>query len=332
MLDVNVSINAIITYCNESVLGLNLGNGYTIVKAHVDDLPIKDKITDGRGRLTIDYFKSVKCDDTGKYLFCLRKSEVYQIENPITGPGVYTGDTLSCREAIEKYNDAENKYLHKIFSLLHLFGEGNIGTKQIFLDHCFSIGILKNKINHTIDNVTRNTTDQREYSLTESEVIECNQFLTDYAGAEFELLKDCINEFVWGLEQIDDATGFEQFTTALEMTLLGHNQQGKKEVLSKRVAVLLGKGTADITQLYRKMKDFYRYRSESLHEGDAGSISATERLEMERIVRSVLNSCLRRCKAELVAAPSISWSEIKAKIINDLKLKVIVEENAGAFT
>lgn len=144
-------------------------------------------------------------------------------------------------------------------------------------------------------------------------------------------MKDNIDEFVWGQAQVDMATGFEQFTTALEMTLLVPGQQGKKEVLSKRVAVLLETTSADMTALYTKMKAFYRYRSESLHEGDNQNITDTELLEMEEIVRRVLCKCLARCKAELVQNAAVTWDQIKTQLINDLMNKVAAENAAGTF-
>lgn len=332
MLDVNVSINGAILYCDESVLGLQLGRGYSIVKTYTDDLPFKDRITDGRGQLNIAYFSSVLQDDNGKYLICLKKDATHQIENPLAGPGVYTNVDLRCDDQIKRYNHAESDYLHMIFSLIRLFKAGNIGTKQIFFDHYFSLGILKNNLRFTSDNVTRNITDERIYTLDAAELRSCNQFIADYSGNAYDLLKDSINEFVWGLAQVDTATGFEQYTTALEMTLLGHNQQGKKEVLSKRVAVMLETTPSDIDHLYHKMKAFYRYRSESLHEGNGQKITDVELLEMEEIVRQVLTKCLERCKTELTANTSVTWQEIKDNLIDDLKYKVTAETVAGSFT
>ena len=159
----------------------------------------------------------------------------------------------------------------------------------------------------------------------------CNQFLIDYQGSEYAMLKNCIDEFVWGLEQIDVATGFEQFTTALEMTLLGHNQPGKKEVLSKRVAVMLESTPTAIDQMYARMKTFYRFRSESLHEGDGQNISKAELFEMEAIVRRILIKCIERIKQELQTNASVTWSEVKTIIINDLKSRVEAENTAGTF-
>ena len=331
MVDVNVSISGPILYCDETVLSLQLGRGYNIVKTYIDNLPFKDKITDGSGQLTIDYFRSVRSDENGKYLICLKKDDVYQIENPLKEPGVYTDKDMRCETQVEAYDQKENEYLHKIFSLLRLFKEGNIGTKQVFLDHNFSLGIINNKLNLISENITRNITDERVFSLSSEEVTQCNQFLVDYSGQEYVLLKECIDEFVWGLEQVDTATGFEQYTTALEMTLLGHNKQGKKEVLSKRVAAMLERTPAGIDNLYKKMKNFYRYRSESLHEGNDQNISKTELCELEKIVRCVLKKCLERCKSELSTNSLVTWQEIKSRLIDDLKNKVAVETTAGRF-
>ena len=79
MVDVNVSINGVILYCDESILSLQFGHGYSIVKTYIDDLPFKEKITDGRGKINISYFSSLQSDENGEYLLCLKNDDVYQI-------------------------------------------------------------------------------------------------------------------------------------------------------------------------------------------------------------------------------------------------------------
>ena len=54
-------------------------------------------------------------------------------------------------------------------------------------------------------------------------------------------------------------------------------------------------------------------------------------MELEDIVRRVLTKCLQRCKAELALNSSITWNEIKEKIIDELKTKVTAEVTAGTF-
>lgn len=39
MIDVHVSINGIVMYCDESVASLNWGNGYSVQKTYLKDIP-----------------------------------------------------------------------------------------------------------------------------------------------------------------------------------------------------------------------------------------------------------------------------------------------------
>lgn len=141
--------------------------------------------------------------------------------------------------------------------------------------------------------------------------------------------RDRIDEFVWGLQQVDTPTGFEQFTTALEMTMLEKNQKNKKEALAKRVSVLLESDAVARRALYDKMKVFYRYRSESLHEGNGENISKEELEELEDVVRRVLVKYLDYCKQEKSINSSITWNQIKNKKIQEMISVVEASISAG---
>lgn len=332
MVDVQVTIDGVILYCDESISALHLGNGYSIQKVYLDDIPFINKIIDGNGSLTINYLGSRLHDDHGIYLMCIHKDDTFQVQLPQMAPGVHVTDRdFMCVEQLESYKDTEMTYLNRMFSLLHLFKKGNIGCKEVFLEHHFTVmGFINNTQEQTSDSVTRNIVDTTIFSLLD-EVSKCNRFLQDYKGREYDLLKNCIDEFTWGLEQVDIPTGFEQYTTALEMIFLAINQQGKKEVLSKRVAVLLESVPAKIRTLYNKMKNFYRYRSESLHEGDGRNITETELKEMEEIVRKVLLKYLEICKTAIENNSSVRWDEVKTEKINILKIAVEASKNAGVL-
>lgn len=331
MIDVHVAIDGIIMYCDDSISSLNLGNGYSIEKVYLENIPFKNKIVDGSGNLTINYLGSQLRDDMGVYFMCLHKRDVYQIQEPQIIPGTRITDRdMMCEEELSQYKDREIQYLTQVFSLLHLFKKGNVGYKEMSFKHHFRVmEFVNNTQKQTSDNVSRNIVDNVIFSLTAEEVVACNHFLQDYSGQEYNLLKDSIDEFVWGLEQVDVPTGFEQYTTALEMTLLGNNQQGKKEALAKRVSVLLESDPIRQRSLYDKIKNYYRFRSESLHEGDGRNITLIELKELEEIVRSVLKKYLDFCKVALTSNPSATWAEIKIAKINDLKNSVIIAKNAG---
>ena len=74
-MDATVKIGTIIMFCDESILGIQFGNGYSVVKTYLADFPYKDRIVDGRGQLDISYLGSAKKDENGKYFFCLKKKQ-----------------------------------------------------------------------------------------------------------------------------------------------------------------------------------------------------------------------------------------------------------------
>lgn len=331
MITVNVTIDGIILHCDDSVENLEIGNGYKIEKKYFSDLSYKNKITDGEGNLTINYLGSQMKDEKGIYFMCLHKNDHYEIQLPERNVGVaLTNDDLMCEQQLSEYKQKEMNYLHKIFSLLHLFKKGNIGFVQLFFVHKFTVfGFINQNMKQTDNSISKNIIEDTLFSLSSREITECNAFLSRVTNQEFNLIKENIDEFIWGLEQADISTGFEQYTTALEMTLLAKGERGKKEALSKRVAILLESDTQKIQDLYGKMKNFYRYRSESLHEGNDQNITISELKDLEEITRCVLIKYLEFCKTAILIDSTVTWDTIKREKISDLKNSVSVAISAN---
>ena len=305
---------------------------YSITKQKLNDLSYKSRIVDGNGNLSINYLGSRMNDNGAVSFMCLHKADTHQITLPTIHGNVITDRDAMCEDQLAAYKDREMEYLHKQFSLLRLFKSGNIGYKEIFFVHKFIVmGFINNTQNQTNDSVTRNIVDNRVYSLDASEIVKCNKFLQEYAGKEYDLLSECIQEFIWGLEQTDIPTGFEQYTTALEMLFLKKNQPNKKQALSKRVAVLLGQTPTEVNNIYKKMLNFYRYRSESLHEGVGKNITSAELIELEDITRKSLKKFLTVCKLLVQQKQNITWQEIKAGEISDLRNRVGLAIKAGTL-
>lgn len=332
MIDVKVSISGIIMCCDESLCRLALGRGYTIEKCDLDTLFYKDKITNGRGNLDTDYFGSRIIEDEKVFFICIKKDDVIQIEGPnfSASKRVISDKDCMCEDELEQYMDTEMEYLNERINLLRLFKPGNIGLLDVFFHYSFTVmGFIKTTVDHCSHNQTRNTIASDRFTLNEAEVILCNQWLNDYCNMPYDLLKNSIDEFSWGLEQIDIPTGFEQYTTALEMTLLPQNQPGKKQMLANRISVILGNTPEEIQQIHQKVLDFYRFRSESLHEGNGSNISGLELHELENMTREVLKKCLICCKTECSSNPGVTWNTVKNLIINDLISRINIYKNSG---
>jgi len=336
-IEVDVKIGAILLSCDESVANVNIGRNYTIVKMKQNDLPFLNNIIDARGHLNTDYFPSriIEQDESGDIVsfMCLQKEDKFTVPAPQIKAGIrYSDKDLDQSEYLEKYKDNEFEYLNTIISLLQIFKKGNIGLKEIFFTFTYkTLGFIGNTNNMTVVIKDANTIKQDVFSLSVQESVDCDLFIRNYKGTEFILMKNIIDEYTFGLKQIDKATGFEQFTTALEMIFLEKNQQGKKDVLSKRVSALLGTCNAEITALYNKMKNFYRFRSESLHEGDGTNITITELDELEDITRMAINKYLVACSNAIANNPSVTWDKIKEAGIISLKNLVITLISSGVL-
>lgn len=334
MIEAKVSISGILMCCDESICGLCLGRGYTIEKCGLDTLFFKDKITNGRGQLNTDYFGSRIIENEKVSFMCLKKDDTIPIEGPSfsTSKCVISDKDCMCENEISQYVNKEMEYLNERINLLRLYKSGNIGFLDVFFHYSFTVmGFINNTIDNCSHNQTRNTIASGRFTLNESEVVTCNQWLNDYCNEPFALLKNSVDEFSWGLEQIDVPTGFEQFTTALEMTLLPQNQPGKKQMLANRISAILGNTPVEVQQIHQNILNFYRFRSESLHEGNGTNITDSELHELENITREVLKKCLMRCRAEYNLNSKITWNGIKDMIMNDLITKVASLKNSGVL-
>lgn len=333
MNDVNVSVFGILMCCDESVLGLNLGHGYSIEKMKYEDIPVKDKITDGNGHLSTDYYGSRIIEPDGVYFMCIRKDDVFQINGLSLSEHlpIITGESILCSEELSAYSDSEMNYLDEQVNLCRLFHDGNIGFRDVYFMYHHHVFGVNNTFYTSSHNQTRNVIDGRRWHLSADDLCTANRWISDFAGRPYAILKSCIEMFSWGLEQIDPATGFEKYTTTLEMVLLETNAQGKKQKLANRASVMIGSDDTEISGIHQKMLDYYRYRSESLHEGNDSNISDVELKGLEEITRCVLKKALMRCKAEITGDPHSTWEEIKAKIINDLISQVALLKNMGVL-
>lgn len=335
MIDVNISISGILMCCDESICDLNLNRGYTLEKCFLDTLFFKDKIINFKGQLNTDYFGSRIIEEDQVSFICLKKEDVVQIEGPsFSETPIYLTENSFCgyEDKFDQYMRSEMEYLNEQINLLRLFNSGNVGCLDVFFRYSYDyLGVL----NHTYDTVShnksRNTIADDCFTLNEAEIIECKQWLDDYSNAPYALLKNCIDEFSWGFEQIDIPTRFEQYTTVLEMILLQKNQRGKKQKLANRISAMLGNTPREIQELHRKVQDFYKFRSESLHEGDGSNITNSDLLELENITREILKNCLIRCKNEYNLDSCVTWDTIKDLIMSDLIVKVNSLKNSNVL-
>lgn len=319
MIDVNVDVGGIVVGCDESILKIKLKQGYTFEKIYFNNLPYKSMVTNARGDIDYAYIDSRMEDLGGQYFICLTKQGAFSIP---------ARSQIQCEEQIDAHKEQETEYLFKTIALLRIYHEGNIGLYDLFFHYPFKAGPIAGTINSKTLCRTRNILDERKYVLDAHDVAECNRFIYEFSDSTFDVLRSSIEEFIQGMDSMDDATGFTHFITCLEMTLLKKKEQDKTTIVSNRVAVLIGASPVDTTSIYNTLIQYYRARSKSLHEGDVSSITEEDRYCLEGYVRRVMMKCLVYCKTQLATDPTESWENIKRSLMVDLKKRVRAAQEA----
>lgn len=223
--------------------------------------------------------------------------------------------------------DDEFAYLNSTISKLQVYKEGNIGIHKVYFNHKYSF-VGNNTFNNTILIKDANTINPKKYVLSEVECGDFNEFSIKYDYC-FNLSKSIIDEFCFGLKQIDNATAFEQYTTSLEMFMLEKNCKNKKKCLAKRTAVALYATDIDVIATCTKMQSYYKFRSESLHEGNFSNITKVESEELENITRLLIKKFLEYMYTCILSNSSETLATVKTKWINMLKTRVMAYQSRG---
>jgi hypothetical protein len=330
---VNVEISTIIHNVDVSILGVTPPLGYVIQKTPMQDLAHYSDIVDGKGKLDTKYYTSRIIERNGLqedvFFLTLCKNDSFTVPCPeVPRNLIIIEEKPFCEEEISKYREHEFSVLNDFISKLQLFHSGDITLSKIWYDFHCSIGRTNYSLNKIEIIEDANLLGLERYALSGSEINDCNAFLLSNHYS-FEPLRNVINEFTYSQKLLDASTRLEQITTVFEMICLGKNQQSKKVVLAKRVASLLKANSTDVLNLYIKMCNYYKQRSESTHEGIP--VTSSNVIEYEGIARDTLKRYLAFTETELSANPHLTYDEIKDTWVDMLKNMVAPHNAAGLF-
>ncbi|HBN12217.1 MAG TPA: hypothetical protein DD415_01220 [Clostridiales bacterium] len=322
--EANTHIETLILGCDESILSVDFLNDYKIEGINIDDYRYKRQISDGMGRLLFHYDKRLNPIRDNVYfrLFKDRKDLITITMEPYKQYSIPNKDMLVKMGEIK---ESEERYIYRVVNLLRIFKHGYVGIKHIFLEQEIEFG-MKYSYNDMILNENRSAVNKDYFALSKDEIVSCNQFVKDNYTVIYDAMENIIDIFNFALDQIGIETEFEKLISALETMLLKKGEQGKKEVLAKRVAVMVGKDDYDISKIYSEMKEFYKYRSESTHEGKYANINNANRKELEELTRAVIKKYFEICQAKLLTCPTIIWDDIKRENIITVKSKVTAKQ------
>ena len=323
--EVNVDIFGIIIGADRTLLNVNIGNGYKIEEVFLDDCKYKKEIINGNGYVCEEYFfsqiKNEMAEKEKISFICITKSDKFICPFPSIYELTDITDKPFFYEDMKIYQDREYKIINDFIWKMMLFKEGDIGIKGIFFSCKSQLLIEERPYVSNIFIRDANTLCSNVYSINQSEIEAVNGFLRNY-NHSFELLKDVIANFTYSYKLLSDEESLKKLVTVNEILFLGKNQAGKKEVLSKRMAVFLGADDEEIYEIYNQIKRIYKYRSDSIHEGISSNITKLELIYLKEYTRKAIKKYLNIVETEIAANPSNNFLTIKNQIILSLKEKV----------
>lgn len=329
--DINISISISIPIIgNESISKISPPIGFTFKKVNFDEYEYKNRMLDGDGNISTDYYYAVHNGES-QYIIVLEKNEMVTVKHscPANALGFLMGNAL--QELCEPIKDRYEKELLRYFSLLHFYKEGEVARKYSFYKFETQEGCCKNKwtgIPYCADMVTLVL---YPMIISDTEIADINSLLA-LDSKIYSLLKDVlIDDLEYSYHILDDTTNYKNLVTVLEVLFLRGERGTKKEMLSKRIALLLGNSDSDIQNIYAKVKSIYVDRSDAVHDGITTNITRHSLDELRNLIRDIGRKYITHIHNELTSNQNLTFVEAKDNMINNLMHQVASKIAAGVL-
>ncbi len=316
---------------DESISKLPPPNGFEYRNIIFDNYKYKEKITDAFGNIQTDFHFALHSNNTKPYITVLEYKGSREVKHnkPYNSLSFLMEDDFE--QLIHPIQSYFEEQLHKYFSLIHLFKEGEIARKSTFYKFTKLHGIAQNEMNciNTIADII--TVIRNPLVITDADISPFSTLLLCNENIYLMLKEIAIDDLEFTYHVLDNATNYKNIVTVLEVLLLKGERGQKKKMLSKRIAVLLGTDNNTILQLYYKIKDIYSERSNATHDGITENITNESVNELRNILRDIIKKYMETINEELEKNPLLTFSEIKNTLIYKLKNIVESKDAEGVF-
>lgn len=280
---------ALLGNVNESILYIDLGNGFQIEQMGLGDFAQRCEDEFGIANVWPKIDFAWGCVHDSFY----RPEYVYIIRKSLVDYPVYTGDPSDIDahnlfwDLKHHYQDEVSGYLEEKIRKLRLIKEGSIRISVEF--YYRDEDGFKELDSSSESNLS---CEHRLYDLTSYEVNLANKFLADLSLVKMpKYLKFALSNFEQSYQVPYKEFEFLSLMIALEALL----NDGKTELrlrVSRGCAVLLGDTFESSRQIFKSVRDLYDKRSLLVHTGDSTKVTDLDVLNMKDIVRRSLKKAL----------------------------------------
>ena len=314
---INVTISVPIIG-DKSIALLKPPNGFVFKEEEFQKYAYNKNMCNNNGDILLDY-AFARYGNPERILVLEHCSNyVLEFEEPLCF-GLF-GLTLGSENAInQKLAPIKNNLIGNLrdyFALLHIYMEGDLAYKGIFIQYTYENHKIRPHINH-FDVITLN---QNPMVIEASDVSTINEFINGHSIA-FNMLKSVvINDLICSYHCFYTSTNYKNMFTIFEVLL--SNGKLDSDVLAKRISVMIKSNEADIDATYKRFKQLYLIRNNAVHQGDIAQITPALLNELRNMVRDVLKAYFLHIEQYMKSNKTATFLQTKNNCIKCLNKKI----------
>lgn len=287
IVDCSYSVHAVIFGADESLLKIQLTNGFTFNKLSLDPRTSRlDRIFDTTDINLRREYETARIDEGSLDVICAVKEKCYKQLVALLD------------EQFEKDADEDLISLDDQIRALRLLKEGPVRFKKIAFNQDYKYQAENNTIpcNHNSINTigeAMTTKPISTFHCNNAEVASVNHELLRLAFPLNDSILNSCHKYYDLSYHTDPCISITLLTTALEILFLERNAKGKRKALAKRCAAFLFENdTLRLQNTYSDLIAFYDKRSDFVHEGTEASITDADIILLRAYVRASLMKAL----------------------------------------
>lgn len=315
MIDVTISVPII---GDRSIALLKPPDGFGFKEEEFQKYAYNKNMCNNNGDILLDY-AFARYGNPEKILVLEHCSNyVLEFEEPIC-VGVF-GLTSKSENAIkQKLSPIKSALVGKLrdfFALLHIYMEGDLAYRGIFVQYTYGKHKICPHINH-FDAITLN---RKPMKVDATDIIAINEFINGHTIA-FNMLKNVVvGDLICSYHCFYDSTNYKNMFTIFEVLLSNGEFDG--DVLAKRISVMIKSTDADIDATYKRFKQLYLIRNNAVHQGEITQITRDLLDELRNMVRDVIKAYFLHIEQYIKFNKTATFLQAKKNCIKHLNKKI----------
>lgn len=303
---------------DKSIALLNPPKGFVFKEVSFEQYLFNKNMRNYNGHILIDYANALFSSPEKILVLEHQKNYTIELDTPIP-VGIMELTPKEETDITNKLAVVKGeliKNLHDYFALLHIYKEGDVAYKEIFVRYAYGNKYIFRHRNH-FDVITLNL---KPMTIDSNEIVSINEFINAHTTALDMLTSVAVRDLICSYHCFYDSTNYKNMFTIFEVLL--SSGEFDSDVLAKRIAVFIKNNDADIDATYKRFKELYLIRNNAVHRGEIIPITRDLLDELRNMVREVIKAYFLHIEKYMKFNKLATFIQAKKNCIKHLNVKV----------